>query len=115
MEKRFGVLRFIGTVFKILGVIVAVLTIIGAVAMCVISVAGTAFLQTMQEGMGMIVNGAVAGIIAAVFALLAGAINAMWLYGLGEGIFLALAVEENTRKTSFLMQQYSTEPIVPEV
>ena len=115
MEKRFGILRLIGSIYKILGIITAVLTVIGSLAACVISVAGTGIYQAAMEEAGMMMGGAVAGVIVAGVGLFWGAVMALMLYGLGEGIFLALALEENTRRTSYLMQQYSAEPVVPEI
>jgi Zn-dependent protease with chaperone function len=115
MEKRFKILRFIGSVYKILGAVTAVLTLIGSLAACVISVAGSAFYEAALDEIGMMMGGAVAGVIVAIMGLLWGGIMALMLYGMGEGIFLILALEENTRKTSHLMQQYSAEPVVPEI
>jgi hypothetical protein len=104
MEKKFRILRLIGSVYKILGIVTAVLTIIGSLAACVGSVAGAGLFQAIQDDVGIIMNSAVAGILIGVAGLLYGAVMALLLYGLGEGIFLALALEENTRKTSYLMQ-----------
>jgi len=104
MQKRFGVLRFIGGFYKVVGIIVAVLTILSSIGMCATSVLGTTLLggalQQFSNGSGipmMVGGGVVAGIIGGLFIILFGAIVALALYALGELIFLLIAVEENTR------------------
>lgn len=115
MEKKFKILRLIGSIYKILGIIAAVLTIVGSLGICVTSVAGSAFMETFEDQLGTLISGTVAGIIAAGVTLLYGAIMALMLYGLGEGMFLLISLEENTRKTAHYMQQYSNEPLPPAV
>jgi hypothetical protein len=111
MEKKFKVLHFIGSVYKILGIIVAVAAIIGALGFCVVSLIGGTALQTManqlnndapmMRGLG----GAVGGIIGALFVILNGGLLAVGLYAIGEGIYLMLDIEMNTRAMVALMQQ----------
>ena len=40
MEKKFKALRFVGTVYKVLGIIAGVLTAIGAIGSCLFSILG---------------------------------------------------------------------------
>ena len=119
MDKKFRVLRIIGTIYKILGIIAAVLTVIGSLGICLTSVLGGTMMNQVQRQLGGaygaygFMNGPVAGVIAAVVILLYGAIMTFMLYGLGEGIYLLLALEENTRATAAYLQQYSTDVVPP--
>ncbi len=119
MDKKFRVLRFIGTVYKILGIIAAVLTVVGSLAICLTSVLGGTMMNQFQRQFGGgygsygLMNGPVAGVIAGIIILLYGAIMTFMLYGLGEGIYLLLALEENTRTTATYLQQYSADAAPP--
>lgn len=109
MEKRYKVLRFIGKLYKILGIISAVITILTAISLCLVSVlGGSAMNRAVREMSGVPVGvragGAVAGIILAVIAILNGGIVAISLYGLGEVVDLIINLEENTRKTTHLLE-----------
>lgn len=117
MERRFKILRLIGTIYKVLGAITGVLTIVGALGICLMSVLGAAIYEDIQAelGVGGLISGAVGGVIIGGVILLYGAVMTLMLYGLGEGIYLLLALEENTRTTAITMQQYSSEPVVPEL
>jgi hypothetical protein len=110
MEKKFKVLRFIGSVYKIVGIIIAVLTILGSLGICVTSFLGGAFMARMEREFGFPgARSAIAGVIAAVSALISGAVLALTLYATGEGIFLLLSLEENTRATALYLHQYGEE------
>jgi predicted lipid-binding transport protein (Tim44 family) len=120
-EKRYGALRVIGTVYKVLGVIMAVLTVLAALGICLSSMAGGAALSRLDRfdpgwgGMRM-AGGLAGGLIVGLFTLLYGLGLAIGLYGLGEGLFLMLALEENTRATAMLLERQSrtvTQPLSP--
>ena len=113
MEKKFKILRFIGTVYKVLGIITAVLTILGAAGICLTSVLGGAMIDQVQREFGEIgpvglMSGAAGGAIIGGFLLVWGTIIALLLLAAGEGIYLLLALEENTRTTADCMQQFSS-------
>jgi hypothetical protein len=120
MDRRFKILRFIGTVYKILGIIATVGTIIGSVGICLTTFLGGAAMARVQEQLGEAVvaprflGGVTGGLIASGFVLLYGAIMALLLYGIGEGIYLLIALEENTRATAAYLQQFSQEPYTEE-
>ena len=66
MEKRFKVLRFVGTLYKIFGVVVGVAMLILALGICAVSVMGGASMAdyAREYGMrGMEVFGALGGVI----------------------------------------------------
>ncbi len=110
MEKRFRALRVIGTFFKILGVIAGILTILSAIAMCAFMVMGSTVLNSALQAYdlgndsgvyGSLLGGALIGLL----LLLYGGLITASIYGLGEGIFLLIAVEENTRATRLFMEE----------
>ncbi len=111
MERKFKVLRIIGSIYKILGIIAAAVTVLMALGVCLSSVLGGAMMTQFerQMGMGGLLGGALGGVVIGGFVLLGGAVYTLMLYGIGEGIFLLLALEENTRTTAALMRQYSGE------
>jgi choline-glycine betaine transporter len=119
MEKKFQILRFVGTVYKVFGIIVGVITILAVIGACLVSVLGGTMMDQIQRELGGAVPGMniVGGIVASLIALLYGGGLAITLYALGEGVYLLLALEENTRMTAQALSQsasYSPPP-PPEV
>ena len=112
MEKHFRVLRFVGTVYKIVGIIVGAFTLLGALGICLTSIlGGTAFenvLQTLPNGGGQglgILGGVLGGVIASLIIIIGGGIYAISIYALGEGVYLLIALEENTRRTAAMLHK----------
>lgn len=107
MEKRFKALRFVGTLYKIFGVVVGVAMLILALGICAVSVMGGASMAdyAREYGMrGMEVFGALGGVIISGVVLIAGAVWAISLYAIGEGVYLFIAIEENTRAAALRLQ-----------
>jgi hypothetical protein len=120
MEKRYRALRIIGTVYKVLGVIAGVLTIIAVVGFCLATVLGGAALGNLGEssrnlGAAGALGGALSGVVVGIIGIIYGGGLALSLYGLGEGVYLAISVEENTRATVRLLEQQSRPPQNPGV
>lgn len=110
VEKRYRALRAIGTIYKVLGGIVGVITVLLALGACLMGIAGGATMDIMSDqldlpitGLGTL-GGIFYGLILAVVVILYGGGLALALFALGESIFLAVAVEENTRTTAMLLQ-----------
>lgn len=111
MDRKFKVLRLIGTIYKVIGIITGVITLLLAIGSCLVGILSGAAVEQFQEQFGLgVVSSAVGGIVAGGVILLYGVVMTLMLYGFGEGIYLALAVEENTRRTAEYLQQYSGEP-----
>jgi hypothetical protein len=117
MEKRYRALRLIGTVYKILGVIAAAITVLLVIGVCVSSTLGGAAIDNLSRDFRdapsfAAVGGAVWGLMVGVVMIFYGGGLSITLYAIGESIYLALAVEENTRMmTMLLRQQISSSPV----
>jgi len=121
VNRKFSVLRLIGSVYKILGIVSGVLTLIAALGICLMSFLGGALVDQFQREVGgmtgsafALLGGAAGGVIAAGFVLIYGAVMTLVLYGAGEGIYLLLALEENTRATAIYLQQFSDPEVASE-
>jgi hypothetical protein len=117
MEKRFQMLRIIGVIFRVIGALIGVITLIVVLSMVVSSLMqGPSYMDYGMAGPTytpmMLLGGLGSSWIVVVFLLVYGGINAVSFYAVGEGIFLFIALEENTRKTAALLQQ-ATQPRQP--
>jgi len=108
MEKRFRVLRFVSGLYKALGVIVGVLTLLVALAICGIAVMGGAALEEVSAGseLTQVVGSTFGGVLLAGLTILYGGLIALGAYAFGEMISLFLSLEENTRQTAAVLQRY---------
>lgn len=104
VPKRFGVLRLVGTLLKILAWIVLVLFILFAI---VVGIAGPTLplLGPMFADLATQVTPGVAGggIVIGIVALIVGLLYFLMLYAVGESVHLQVAMEENTRLTAALL------------
>lgn len=106
MKKRFGVLRFMASVLKIFGIVVAALAVLGGLITFILSFAG----GDMFSAMGVdSAGGVLMGLFAAFLIILFGALNALFIYGYGELLMLLIAMEENTLKTTQLLDEVINE------
>jgi len=110
MEKRYAALRIIGTIYKVLGGITGALTLLAAVGICATSILGGAALDSFgrefggDTGLLGLFSGFFGGLITSLVVILYGGVLAITLYAFGEGVYLLLALEENTRTTAMLLQ-----------
>ncbi len=105
VPKRFGMLRVIGVLLKVLAWLSLVMGVVGAVAGLLVGGALTDLLAT--SGIGSPLGGGEAILLAV--GLLTGLIGFLALYAAGDSIFLQLAVEENTRLTAALLMKMDQE------
>jgi hypothetical protein len=94
MKKRFRALRIISALYKLL----ALLSLIGAV--------GAAILFYSQQGQGTDMALVLPNVIG---VLVGGILSSIFLFGLGQLFDLFIALEENTRATSALLQRLGRE------
>ncbi len=108
MQKKFGALRFIGTIFKILGVLIGIIAILGTIFLiAAFSMSGTILNSVLgQYGYQAEIGGygVIAGVVTGILAFIVGGVWSLSTYGLGELCFVMIAIEENTRGTFSLMQ-----------
>jgi hypothetical protein len=119
MEKRYKVLRFIATLYKVLGVVLFSITVLGAIGICATSIWGGVAFETISRDLSADPNFAnffssvFGGVFVGFFLLLYGGFISLATYAFGEGIYLLLAMEENTRASTLLLQrQLSPEPAI---
>jgi hypothetical protein len=100
MEKRFRALRVIATIYKIVAWIVLICGVLFALIFF-----ATAMLAASGRDLPGLLIGSLGGVVVvAIGALLYAAVLFLVLYGAGEAVFLALAIEENTRESALLMR-----------
>jgi hypothetical protein len=102
MKKRFQVLQIIATIFKVIGIVVGALALLGALIAFVASLAGGSIWQTMGVDSSF---GFFTGFLSALMILVFGALYALIIYGYGELITLLIAMEENTHNTVLLLEK----------
>jgi hypothetical protein len=116
MEKKFKALRFVGTVYKVIAIIVGALTAISAIGFCLMSILGGSLFDAAINSVGGYggsgssgpagaLGGILGGVVIGGIILLYGGITSITLYAFGEGIYLLIGLEENTRTTALLLQQ----------
>ncbi len=105
MEKKFKVLRTVGTIWKILAWVVLVAGLISAVLAFLSAILGGGVMSQMAEAQGLAwLPGIVGGLILFLFAVLVSLLYFLSLYAVGELIHLLLAIEENTRFSARFIQ-----------
>ena len=125
MEKRFKVLRIVGSFYKIVGIIIAAITILAALGFCGVSILGGTATESLirnnipnsgGQGLG-ILGGVLGGVIISLGIILGGGVYAVSIYALGEAVYLLIALEENTRRTAGMLDKeyfdHHPEPVVP--
>ena len=116
VEKRFRVLRVIGTIYKILGwiiLVVGVLTSLGILLAGLLGGAGMTQFMSRNSQLGGLMGGVLGGLIASVVSFVLTLVYFVFVYGMGELIYLFLAIEENTRATSAWVGRWLQAPAVP--
>lgn len=103
VPRRFGVLRFIGTLLKVIAWIVLILSILGAIGMVVGSSQLGAIITNSNPALRGLFATPAGAIVTGVVVLLIGLIDFLVLYASGERIHMYLAIEENTRLTAALL------------
>jgi len=101
MKKRFGVLRVLATVLKVLGIITAALAVLGALGTLIASFAG----GNLWSMLGYDANtGFFVGLLGSFGMLILGVLYAAVMFGYGELIMLFISMEANTLKTVALLE-----------
>ena len=101
VPKRFGVLRLVGTLLKVIAWIVLIVSILGAIGLVLMENSGLQLPIANVYDTGAL--GQTGGIFVGLGVLIVGLIYFLILYASGESLHLQLAVEENTRLTAALL------------
>jgi hypothetical protein len=112
MEKKFNALRTIGAIFKILGVIAGIITLLIVIGICATSILGGAAIDSLSRELGNsgasgIFSGVLGGLLASIFVIINGGGLTLTFFAMGEGIYVLLSLEENTRATVDLLRHQS--------
>jgi len=103
VPQRFGVLRLVGTLLKVVAWVVLVGSILLALLAGMAGPIARQFLGDAGLRPDLLAMGSAGGLIAGVFLMVLGLVLFFSLYAAGEKIFLQLAIEENTRMTAALL------------
>jgi hypothetical protein len=113
MEKRYKVLRFVATLWKILAwiaLVLGVLTSFGALLGGILGAMGPQFWRNLGLNPALFGGGGViVGIIGFLMGLIITAFQFVMLYATGEIFSVLIAIEENTRATNLTLQRVSQE------
>jgi ABC-type long-subunit fatty acid transport system fused permease/ATPase subunit len=101
MERRFTALRIIGTVLKILAWIALLFGILLAVASVVVGFG----LSGQEALLGLDLAGPLGAVAMFIAVIIVAIFNFLLLYAAGEAIYVFLAIEENTRRAAYILQQ----------
>ncbi|MDY6874587.1 MAG: hypothetical protein SWK90_00055 [Chloroflexota bacterium] len=112
MDKKFKILRIIGTVWKIMAWIALFVGILSSVGVLLMSLFGGGVLSQFGQEYSQMPGalwafGLTGGIIGFIVSLIATIINFLLLYAVGELIYLLLAIEENTRQVQWVQAPHT--------
>jgi len=102
MKKRYIALRIMGTIYKVLGIIMGLVTILAVIGIVGMSIIGGTTMQGLSQQLGAytsnagIFSSALGGLLLSLFIFLYGSFMAVASYAVGEGIYLLIAIGENT-------------------
>ncbi len=109
VPQRFGVLRLIGTLLKVVAWIVLVGSILLALTAGLAGPIARQFLGDAGLQAELLSMGSAGGLIVGVLLMVTGIVLFLSLYAAGENIFLQLAIEENTRMSAALLLRAAEE------
>lgn len=116
MEKRYKVLRFVATLWKILAwiiLVIGVLSAFGALLGGILGAVGPQLWSDLGINPALMGGGVVAGIFSFLFILIATTFYFLIVYATGEIFSVFIAIEENTRATKQHLErlgQHSASP-----
>ena len=113
VPQRFGVLRLIGTLLKVVAWIVLVGSILLALTAGLAGPIARQFMGDAGLQADLLSLGSAGGLIAGVLLMVIGIVLFLTLFAAGENIFLQLAIEENTRMSAALLLRAAEEKASP--
>jgi hypothetical protein len=105
MEPRFRSLRIIGAVLKVLAWVVLTVGVIAGLVMLAGAIASTSS-GPYWAGLAILgpAGSLIGSLLGGLLAIGCGVLSFITLYAYGDAIFLALAIEENTRETAYYLK-----------
>ncbi len=108
MPKKFGFLRFISGLYKVIGIILIVVGILGAVAVLLSAILGGNDLQQFSNNFDMPMQritggGILGGLFGSAIFLLSFLLAGIFQMAISEAILVFLCIEENTRAAASLL------------
>lgn len=100
--NRYPVLRVVAVVYKVLGIILGILTVLGACSAPFMGSSLFGQLGVSGDARGL---GIVGGLVTGLVILLYGGFSALFLYAAGEVLTLLMDLEANTRTTAALLER----------
>lgn len=102
MARKFKVLRFVGTLWKVFAWFVLIVGILTAFGVLGTSILGGGSMSRLMPNQGQMpwapwAFGALGGIVGFVATFVVSLLQFIVMYAVGELIYLLLAIEENTR------------------
>lgn len=118
MEKKFRALRIVSLVFKVLAWVTLIGGILGALAATIVGVLGAGTMARMPQMRNLAPlmvggSGIVAGILSGLGLLVSSLIGFVLFYAYAEVIYLAIAIEQNTRECAYYLKGESAYQSTP--
>ncbi len=117
MSKRFRVLRFVAFLYKLIAWIVVIAAAFAAIVLVIVGAlqgrAGAASPLLAPIPIVGQVSGLLMGLVSGLFILIVGLIQFVFIYAVSEAIHLALAIEDNTRKSAYYLSGEGAIPPPP--
>ena len=117
MSKRFRVLRFVAFLYKLIAWIVVIAAAFAAIVLVIVGAlqgrAGAASPLLAPIPIVGQVSGLLMGLVSGLFILIVGLIQFVFIYAVNEVIHLALAIEDNTRKSAYYLSGEGAIPPPP--
>ncbi len=106
MKKSFGILRVLAAVFKVVGIVLGVMAVLGGLIILLMAFGSSDIFVAMgfDESSAPFV-----GFVFSLFGLVSGLLTALVVYGFGELLILLIAIEDNTHRTAALLANVTEE------
>lgn len=100
MQKKYGVLRIIATINKIIAWLVLVLGVLGGCVSLAVGLLPSLTSASTRTAPSLLVGGLAAGMLTGFGAIAISLLYFLVFYSFGELIYLLIDLEENTRATA---------------
>jgi len=101
MKKRFKFLRTLANIFKVLGILLAAISLVGGIILVVLSLSNGNFWTLFGLDAA---SGYFYGLSVGIITLVLGILEGLLIYGFGELIYVLISIEENTHKSSLFLE-----------